>query len=76
MRRLPAVAVGCLDGCGLLRALLGVDARACPAGGSTRSTWPTSIELELDSLFHRTRSPTLTPSLRAIWYSVSPDWTR
>ncbi|MNV52166.1 hypothetical protein D3C71_1442450 [compost metagenome] len=63
-------------GCGLLRALLGVDVLACPAGGSTRSTWPTSMELEFDSLFHRTRSLTLVPSLRAIWVRVSPDWTR
>ena len=64
------------DVCARLVALLGAGARAWPAGGSTRSTCPTSMALALDNLFQRTRSLTLAPCLRAIWVSVSPDWTR
>ncbi|MCY1560275.1 hypothetical protein D9M68_973940 [compost metagenome] len=64
------------EDCALLLALLGVDARAWPAGGSTRSTCPTSMALAFDNLFQRTRSLTLAPCLRAIWVSVSPDCTR
>ncbi|MNV62940.1 hypothetical protein D3C71_1555090 [compost metagenome] len=61
------------DEAGLDAALLGVEVRACPAGGSTRNTCPTSMEIELDNRFQRTRLLTLVPCLRAICVSVSPD---
>ncbi|MOA51079.1 hypothetical protein D3C78_1741790 [compost metagenome] len=56
--------------------MLGVEVRACPAGGSTRSICPTSIVFEFDRRFQRTRLLTEVPCLRAIWVSVSPDCTR
>ena len=77
VRRLAVEVDDLGEGAGLPRALLGaVDVLACPAGGSTRSNCPTSMELEFDSLFQRTRLLTLVPCLRAIWVSVSPDCTR
>ncbi len=66
-RRADEVAAGLRVVCARVLALVGVDVRAWPAGGSTRSTWPTSMALALDRRFQRTRSLTLAPCLRAIW---------
>ncbi|MNY38486.1 hypothetical protein D3C86_1731170 [compost metagenome] len=76
VRRLPDDADARDEPAGFDADLLGVEVRACPAGGSTRSICPTSIEFEFDRRFQRTRLLTEVPCLRAIWVSVSPDCTR
>src|ERR1700744_4389788 len=49
---------------------------AAPAGGATRSTWPTSMLSGLVRLFQRTMLCTDCRLLRAICDSVSPRSTR
>ena len=46
-----------------------------PAGGSTRSTWPTSITFGLSRLFHLTRSFQFWPLSRPTRIIVSPGFT-
>jgi hypothetical protein len=60
-----------------LRALaVDVVADAAPAGGATRSTWPTSIASGFDKLFQRVMLDTDCRLSRAIFVSVSPRSTR
>ena len=53
-----------------------VDAIAVPAGGDTRSTWPTSMASGLLKLFHRTMFDTDVRLAFATRDSVSPFSTR
>lgn len=50
-------------------------ATAPPAGGTTRSTWPTSITLGLSSLFQLAMSRQGWPTSVAIFMMVSPART-
>src|SRR5438552_3407994 len=46
-----------------------------PAGGATRSTWPTSRWFGSDRLFQRARSRQLWPVSMPFLVSMSPGWT-
>ena len=52
------------------------EATAVPAGGATRSTWPTSIASALDKPFQRAMFCTEVRFARAIFDTVSPRSTR